>query len=240
MIQFGADAAALRGVDAHTLELVKSRFVRNVYAWMAGGLALTAVAAGMVVASDDMMMALFTRPWLLYALMGAELALVLALVFAIDKMPVKVASWAFCLYALLTGVTLSSIFVMYTAASLTMAFVTAAAVFGSAAAYGTFTKRDLTSLGAFAFMALIGLIIATVVNIFMAISALDWIINYAGVAIFTALAAYDAQKIQRIGVTAASQGEDALSRHAIMGALALYLDFINLFLFLVRIMGQRK
>lgn len=240
MIQLGHNTATIAGVDAHTRELVRSRFVRNVYTWMAGGLTLTAVAAFFVVFNESILMALFTRPWLIYTLIGAELVLVLALAAGINRMSVRMASWGFCLYALLNGVTMSAIFIMYTPSSVAMAFLIAAGVFGSAALYGTVTRRDLTSMGSFLFMGLIGLIIATVANWFMASQMLDWIISYAGVAIFTGLAAYDAQKIQRIGMNAAAMGEDALSRHAIMGALALYLDFINLFLFLLRILGNRR
>lgn len=228
------------GVKEGTAELVKTRFVKNVYAWMAGGLGVTAVTSLMVAQSPAFMNAVILNRALFWVLILAEFGLVIALSGWIHRMSVAAASWSFLGYSVLNGLTMSVIFLTYTRSSIAMTFVVAASMFGAAALYGTVTKKDLTSLGSIAFMALIGIIIASIVNIFLAHSVLDWVISYVGVAVFTALTAYDAQKIQHMGYSAAGQGEAALSRYAIMGALALYLDFINLFLMLLRIFGNSR
>lgn len=239
-MQTFSPSQAMGSVDAKTLNMVRTRFVRNVYTWMAGGLLVTGMAALITVKSDRMMAEIMFNRALFWGLIIAEFGLVVALSAWINRMSVRTASWAFLGYSLLNGVTLSVIFLMYTPSSVAMAFFVSAGVFCAAAIYGTVTKKDLTGAGSFAFMGLIGIIIASIANMFFAVQALDWIISYVGVIVFTVLAAYDAQKIQRIGITAAASGEAALSKSAILGALALYLDFINLFLFMLRIMGDRR
>jgi len=227
-------------IDARALEQVRTKFVKNVYAWMAGGLGITAATSLMVAMSPTLLMSLVTNPILFFGLILCELGLVIWLSTRINKMSVQTASWAFLAYSVLNGVTISFIFLAYTAVSITTTFLVAAGMFAATAVYGTVTKKDLTSMGSLAFMGLIGIIIASVANMFLAITALDWIISYVGVAVFLGLTAYDAQKIQRIGLQAAAMGSETLSKQAIMGALALYLDFINLFLFLLRIFGDRR
>ena len=238
MIDFPTAAAA--PASAETLALVRTRFVRVVYQWMAGGLALTAATALLVVRSPALMGALVLQRGMLLALVLAELGLVIALSAWIHKMRVRTASWVFLAYSVLNGITLSAILLVYTGSSVALTFGVCAATFFAAATYGTVTGRDLAGVGSFAFMGLIGILIGSVANWFLRSPAFDWAITYVGVLVFVILAAYDAQKIQRLGVTAAAQGEAALSRQAILGALALYLDFVNLFLFLLRIFGRSR
>ncbi|WP_051463187.1 Bax inhibitor-1/YccA family protein [Deferrisoma camini] len=226
--------------DPRTLALVRTRFVRAVYQWMAGGLVLTAASALLVVRSPALMGALVLNRGAFLFLILAELGLVVALSGWIGRMSVTAASWAFLGYSVLNGVTLSVIFLVYTGTSIVLTLGVAAATFGAAALYGTVTRRDLTSAGSFAFMGLVGVLVASIANWFLRSPALDWALSYMGVLVFTVLAAYDAQKVQRIGVAAAAGGEAALSRQAILGALALYLDFVNLFLFLLRIFGRGR
>ena len=228
------------GIGAQTAELVRAKFVKNVYTWMAGGLGVTALTSAMVARSPAFMNALIQNRMLFWVLIIAEFGLVMWLSGFINRMSVQTASWAFLAYSFVNGLTLSVIFLAYSMTAIATAFAVAAGMFASAAIYGTVTRRDLTSIGSLAFMALIGIIIASLVNIFVASRMLDWLISYAGVAIFTALAAYDAQKISNMGISASMAGEAALSRAAIIGALALYLDFINLFLFLLRIFGSSR
>lgn len=234
---YGTSSAS---ISAQTLSLVRTRFVRNVYTWMAGGLALTGAAAALTMRSESLLSTLVFNRGLFFALLIAEVGLVIWLSGWIHRMSVRTASWAFLGYSLLNGVTMSVVFLMYTASSIAAAFLVAAGVFGSAAVYGTLTRRNLQSLGGYLFMGLIGIVIASVVNWFLASSALYWVLTYASVLVFVGLTAYDAQKIQQIGISAAAGGEGALSRSAIIGALALYLDFINIFLLMLRIFGQSR
>lgn len=240
MIQLGTAAPRAGAYSPASLALVRTRFVRNVYQWMAGGLALTAATALLIVSSPTLLMNLVMNRGAFITLMLAELGLVVWLSGWVERMSVRTASWAFLGYSVLNGATLSVIFVAYTGTSIALTFATTAAVFGAAAAYGSVTGRDLTSMGSFAFMGLVGVLVGSLLNWFFKSPAFDWALTYVGVIVFTLLAAYDAQKIQHMGVSAANQGEAALSRHAILGALALYLDFVNLFLMLLRIFGRRR
>lgn len=240
MIEFGHTAPFAGTASPASLALVRTRFIRIVYQWMAGGLALTAATALLVVSSPTLLMNLVMNRGLFLLLIFAELGLVVWLSGWIQKMSVRTASWAFLGYSVLNGVTLSSIFVAYTGSSIAVTFATTAAVFGAAAVYGTVTGRDLTSMGSFAFMGLVGVLVGSLLNWFFRSPAFDWALTYVGVIVFVILAAYDAQKVQRIGLSVASQGEAALSRCAILGALALYLDFINLFLLLLRLFGRQR
>ena len=226
--------------DPRTLGLVRTRFMRTVYQWMAGGLALTAATALLVVHNPTLMSHLVLRRGVFLGLVVAELGLVVWLSGWIQKMSVRTASWAFLAYSVLNGLTLSVVFLTYTGSSIALTFGVCSVTFAAAAAYGTVTGRDLSGAGSFAFMGLIGVLVGSVLNWFLRSPAMDYLITYAGVLVFVILAAYDAQKVQRIGIAAAAQGEAALSRHAILGALALYLDFINLFLFLLRIFGRGR
>lgn len=218
-------------------EVEERSFISKVYRWMGLGLLITALVAYFVV-SSGFVYTLASNTILFYGVIIAELGLVIYLSSRIQKMSAEAATTIFIIYSALNGVTLSLIFLIYTGASVASTFMTTALTFGAMSAYGYFTKRDLTTMGSYLQMALIGLIIASVINMFWANSTMYWIISYAGVLLFVGLTAYDTQKIKRIGATV--DGVQATQKVAIMGALTLYLDFINLFLMLLRILGNRK
>lgn len=214
-------------------------FLAQVFNWMAIGLGLTALIA-YVVASSMPIEVMAANRGLFFMLMLAELGLVFYLSARIEKITPAMATGLFLLYSALNGVTLSSILLIYTATSLASTFMVTAGMFGAMAAYGFLTKKDLSSWGSFLFMGLIGIIIASVVNIFLGSSQISWIISAIGVIIFTGLTAYDVQDITQMGASSVmQQGEGTVKKMAIIGALRLYLDFINLFLMLLRFMGDR-
>jgi uncharacterized protein len=224
-------------VDAHAAE--QQRFMVRVYNWMAAGLAITGFMAFYVSSSPAMMNILFGNPILPIVLIIAQIGLVFWLASRVMQMSMSQATGVFMLYAGLTGVTFSTIFVVYTSASITSTFLVTAGTFGAMSLYGYTTKKDLTSWGSFLFMGLIGIIIASVVNMFMQNSMMSTIISYAGVLIFVGLTAYDTQKIKEVNIIG-NEGTDEDTKEAIRGALTLYLDFINLFLMLLRLMGDRR
>ncbi len=201
------------------------------------GLAITGFIA-YVVASTSLKNIVFGNPMLMIVLFIAELVLVISLVARIGKMKASTATKLFILYAGLNGVVLSSIFIVYRLPAISSTFFICAATFLACSIYGMNTKRDLTGLGSFMFMGLIGIIIASVVNIFIGSYGMSMIISYIGVIVFVGLTAYDTQKLKHMAMTQPSGTSAAVVRKgAIIGALALYLDFINLFLFLLRIFG---
>ena len=214
-------------------------FLQRVFAWMFGGLLVTAGCAAAIGASDSLLTDITDSPILLIVLFGAQLGLVIWLSAGIQRMAPGLAAALFLVYAALNGVLFAFVFELYTAQSIFTTFLITAGMFGSMAAWGYFTDLDLSRLGAVLFMALIGLILATIVNIFVANSTLYWIVTYAGVLIFVGLTAYDTQKLRMMAMQTANDRE-MTNRLAIYGALDLYLDFINLFLFLLRLMGSRK
>jgi len=212
-------------------------FLAKVFNWMAIGLGLTGVVA-MFVASSGLAVKL--QPYFMF-IMIAELGLVFFLSARINKIEAATATGLFIGYAALNGVTMSMIFLIYTSSSIAATFMITAGMFGAMAVYGFVTKRDLSGMGSFMFMGLIGIIIASVVNIFMQSSALYWAISLIGVFVFVGLTAYDVQKIKTMGEQGImDQGEAAVQKGAIMGALTLYLDFINLFLMLLRFFGGSR
>ena len=214
-------------------------FMHMVYGWMSLGLLVTG-ACGAYMASDPRMIVnLVHTPVLFYGLMIAELGLVLVLSMWIAKMEASTAKFAFLFYAALTGVSTSVIYLAYTSQSIASTFFLTAGLFGIMSAYGYMTKTDLTTIGNLCFMALIGMILASVVNIWLHSAAITWVSTYLGVLIFTGLTAYDSQKIKAM-YDASSDGTDVETKGAIRGALALYLDFINLFLSLLRATGRRR
>ncbi|MCQ2002487.1 Bax inhibitor-1/YccA family protein [Rhizobium sp. NRK18] len=241
-----ADAAVDQGLRAYMLK---------VYNLMAGGVALTGAAAyglsALATTSDpsqaaaqmgnimltSLGVAIYTSP-LRWVILLAPLALVFFLSFRVQKMSASAAQTTFWVYAGLMGLSLSSIFLVYTGASLTQTFFVTAASFGALSLYGYTTKRDLSAMGSFLVMGLFGLIIASLVNLFLASSALNFAISVIGVLIFAGLTAWDTQKIKENYFEA--DGHEVASKKAVMGALTLYLDFINLFLFLLRFMGDRR
>ena len=216
-----------------------SALMNKVYLWMTMGLAMTALAAGYVSNDAALVQKLMTgfTPWIL---MAAELGLVIYLSSRIMKMSFASAGIAFALYSLLNGVVLSGIFLAYTTSQITSAFVATAGTFGAMSIVGFFIKRDLSGMGRFLFMALIGLIIATIVNIFVASSSLYWIINYVGVLIFCGLTAYDTQKIKMMFMQYGDEVNEGTMKLALLGSLTLYLDFINLFLYLLNIFASDR
>jgi FtsH-binding integral membrane protein len=214
-------------------------FFPRVYGWMTAGLGLTALAALFTLATPALLQAIFENKLVFYGLMIGELGLVIALSAAINRIGALTATLMFLLYSILNGVTLAAIFLVYTQSSIANAFVVTAGTFAAMSLYGMATKRDLTGLGSFMFMGLIGIVIASVVNIFMQSAMITWVVSYIGVLVFVGLTAYDTQKLKRIGQQSFADGA-SLQKAAILGALTLYLDFINLFLMLLRIMGDRR
>jgi FtsH-binding integral membrane protein len=223
-------------------------FLAKVFNWMAIGLGLTGVISFLTINSQTALQLLFTvqegyaRPnMFLYGLLIAELGLVFYLSARVQKISAQAATGIFLGYSALNGVTLSTILLYYTASSVAATFFVTAGMFGAMAVYGFVTKKDLSSWGSFLFMGLIGIIIASVVNMFLGSPMISWVVSGIGVIIFTGLTAYDVQQITRMGEQGImSSGEAAIRKGAIMGALKLYLDFINLFLMLLRFMGDRR
>ena len=213
-----------------------SIFLAKVFNWMAVGLGITGVTAYMT-AATGLANVIIGSPLFLILAIGT-IGLVFFLSARIDKIEAGTASALFVIYALLNGLFFSTIFLRYTGSSIASTFLITAGMFGAMAIYGLVTKRDLSGWGSFLFMGLIGLIIASIVNIFLASPAVYWVTSMIGVFIFTGLTAYDVQKIKRMGEEGImSQGQEAITKGALMGALALYLDFINLFLMLLRFFG---
>lgn len=213
----------------------QNTLVRQVYAWMGGGLAITAFFALLTVSSPTMLKAIVGSRMVFYGLVIAEFALVFILSGAVNRLSGAAATALFIGYSVLNGLTLSVIFVVYTSSSIASTFAVTAAMFGSMSIYGYMTRKDLTSWGSFLFMGLIGIVIASIVNIFMRSDAVSWVVSGIGVIVFTGLTAYDTWKIKELAA-AGESGRNA----AIIGALTLYLDFINLFLMLLRILGGRR
>ena len=214
--------------------------MRNVYTWMACGLAMTALTAMIVGRNENWVYTLATSG-MYWGLLIAEVVLVIFLSARINKMSFATAGLMFAAYAILNGVTMSIIMLAYTAESIAQAFFVTAGTFGAMSLVGFFIKKDLSAMGRTLMMALIGLIIATIVNIFWQNSMMASILNYAGVIIFVALTAYDTQKIKVMLQQAQYAGiSDQTNKLALMGSLTLYLDFINLFLYILRLFGNRK
>lgn len=217
-----------------------SAFMRGVYGWMSAGLALTAVVATFTASSQAMMNLIFGNMMVLIILVVAQFGLVIGLSAAINRLSAGAATGMFMLYSALNGLTLSSIFVAYAGVTIASAFAVSAGMFLAMSVYGLITKRDLTSWGSFLFMGLIGMILASVVNIFVKSSMLGMILNYVGVLVFVGLTAYDTQRLKDMGEYAPMNDATALRRGSILGALTLYLDFINLFLMMLRIFGGNR
>ncbi|MBQ2779201.1 MAG: Bax inhibitor-1/YccA family protein [Bacteroidaceae bacterium] len=220
---------------------IVNKVMTNVFMLMALALIVTGGASFYILQNQELLLRIVSSQGLLFGLMGAELLLVIVLSMAINKISANVAMIMFAVYSILTGVTLSPILFMYTEESVATTFFITAATFGAMALIGYTTKKDLSTMGRVLLMALIGLIIASIANIFIGSSGMGLIINYAGVLIFVGLTAYDTQKIKvLIQNSIARDGAALVPKIAIIGALELYLDFINLFIKLLSIMGKRK
>ena len=215
-----------------------NQFVRSVYNWMTVGLGITGLVAFYVGNSETMLRMIFSNPIIFFALMIGELALVFSLSARIQKIQASTATSMFLLYSALNGLTMAFVFLAYTQSSVTSTFFVCAATFGVCSLYGMNTQKDLTSMGSFMVMGLIGIVIASVVNMFIRSSGMSMIISYIGVIAFVGLTAYDTQKLKMMALSQpAGIDESTVRKGAIMGALTLYLDFINLFLMLLRILG---
>ena len=213
--------------------------MRKTYLWMAMALAITGLTAYTVATNATLMGFMWQYPKAIWLFFIAELLLVVGLSAAIEKLSLAVATFMFIIYAVLNGITFSTLFYIYSLPSLATTFFVTAGTFGAMSAVGYFIKKDLSAIGRILIMALIGLIIGTVVNIFVASSFFDMILTYIGVLIFVGLTAYDTQKIKKMFMMAPDASEQT-QKYAVLGALTLYLDFINIFLYLLRIFGDRK
>ena len=213
--------------------------MRKVYVWMTLALVITGLTAYGVATTPSVLQAIYGNKLLFWGMVIGEFALVIGVTAGINRLSLSTATLLFILYSVINGAFLSYVFLAYTASSVSMVFFITAGTFGTMAAIGYFTKTDLSSMGKILFMALIGLIIATLVNIFVKSDGLTMILNYVGVLIFVGLTAWDSQKIKNMLLQAPDAGE-AAQKIALLGALSLYLDFINLFIHLLRILGKRN
>ncbi|MBN2705086.1 MAG: Bax inhibitor-1/YccA family protein [Deltaproteobacteria bacterium] len=211
-----------------------NEFIYGVYNWMAIGLALTGFVAFFVANNQAMQSLIFGNKLVFYGLIFGELGLVFTLAARIEKLEKSTATMLYLLYSILNGATLSSIFMVYAGSTITSTFFICSATFVACSAYGMLTKRDLTSMGSFLFMGLIGIVIASVVNLFVQSSQMSMMISYIGVLVFVGLTVYDTQRLKHLALAGAS------GNSTILGALTLYLDFINLFLMMLRIMGGNR
>lgn len=212
-------------------------FLRKVYGWMFVGLGITATTAFAVASSPALVQAIFGN-WIIFGiLIVAELGLVIGLSARVDRMAPRTAAVLFLVYSALNGATLSAVLLAFTGASIATTFAVAAGMFGALALYGTTTKRSLAGFGQFLFMGLIGLVLASIVGMFWRAPGLQFGISVVGVLVFTGLTAWDAQRLKAM---AAVTPDNQIAGRAVVGALALYLDFINLFLFLLRFLGARR
>ena len=215
-------------------------YMAQVYGWMTCGLLLTAFVSWFAANDDRIMFFIFSNRFVFFGLIIAQLGLVFVLSGMVHRLSGGVATSLFMLYSALTGLTMASIFTIYTGTSIASTFFITAGMFGAMSFYGYTTKRDLSRFGSLLFMALIGIVLASLVNFWLKSPALMWAITYIGVVVFVGLTAYDTQKLKSIGETINVNDKENLRRYSIMGALTLYLDFINLFLMLLRIFGNRR
>lgn len=217
-----------------------SKLMTNVYLWMTMGLAMTGLAAMYVAKSHQLMQLIFGNSLVMWGLVIAELAIVMIMSARVMRMSFLNAGLLFALFSVLNGVNMASIFLIYTMSSIAQVFFITAGTFAGMSLVGFVIKKDLSAMGRIFMMLLIGMIIATVVNIFLKSDGLMMILSYAGVAIFVGLTAYDTQKIKNMLMMYGHDVNDETSKLALMGSLTLYLDFINLFLYLLRILGSRR
>jgi uncharacterized protein len=225
------------GASGATADERVTTFLRSVYGWMCAGLAITAVVAYAIASSPALAQAVVANQLLFIGLFVGQIALVFYLSARVARLAPGTAALLFVVYSALTGVTLSVLVLAYTGASIATTFVVTAGMFAALAIYGSTTSRSLAGVGQFFFMGLIGLLLASFIGIFWHSAALQFLISVVGVIVFTGLTAWDAQRLKQMAV-ALPQGQ--LGSYAIVGALSLYLDFINLFLFLLRFMGSRR
>ncbi|WP_308235535.1 Bax inhibitor-1/YccA family protein [Prevotella sp.] len=232
------DVDSLRNKD-YAMSTAFPALMRKVFVWMTLALAITGLTAYGVATSPTILSLIFSSKVTFFGLIIAEFALVFAISGAINRLSLSTATLLFILYSVINGATLSTIFFAFSVATIGKVFFITAGTFGAMALVGYTTKTDLTSMGKLLFMALLGIIIASVVNMFVGSSGLDLILSYVGVLVFVGLTAYDTQKIKQMCQSAPDAGEST-QKLALIGALSLYLDFINLFLYLLRIFGNNR
>ena len=232
------DVDSLRNKD-YAMSTAFPALMRKVFVWMTLALAITGLTAYGVATSPTILSLIFSSKVTFFGLIIAEFALVFAISGAINRLSLSTATMLFILYSVINGATLSSIFFAFSVATISKVFFITAGTFGAMALVGYTTKTDLTSMGKLLFMALLGIIIASVVNMFVASSGLDLILSYVGVLVFVGLTAYNTQKIKQM-CQAAPDASESSQKLALIGALSLYLDFINLFLYLLRIFGNNR
>lgn len=218
---------------------VVATLMRNVYIWMTLALVITGLTAMVTAKSEALMTFIFTNNWALIALMILQLGLVFYFSARINRMSFSTATAVFILYSAITGLTFSSIFVVFSMSSIATTFFITAGMFAAMALVGSFTKKDLSGMGKFALMALIGLIIAGIVNMFLRNAMMDFIVSGIGVLVFAGLTAYDSQKIRQM-LQMQSEINESTQKLALLGSLSLYLDFINIFLYLLRFFGSSR
>jgi len=227
-------------ISAEEVAEIQSRFFAQVYGWMAAGLGLTGGIAMFASTSPALINFVFGTRFVFFGLIILELVIVGFLSARIFDWSLGKVQAAFVGYAMLNGVTLSCVFLAYTSSSIASTFFVTAGTFGVMSLFGYFTKADLSGWGKLLSMAVIGLLIALVVNMFLRNSVLEIVTSFIGVLLFTALTAYDTQKLKQLALLGVTEGEETSNKAAILGALTLYLDFVNLFLFLLRIFGRRR
>jgi FtsH-binding integral membrane protein len=215
-------------------------YMAQVYGWMTCGLLLTAVVAWYAANTPAILNLIFSSQITFFGLIIVQLGLVFVISGMVNRLSGSMATSLFMLYSALTGLTISSIFIMYTSSSIASTFLIAAGMFGAMSFYGYTTKRDLSGMGSMLFMGLIGIVLASIVNIWLKSTALMWAVTYIGVLVFVGLTAYDTQKLKNMGSQLDANDKDSFRKYSIVGALTLYLDFINLFLMLLRIFGNRR
>ncbi len=232
--------------DTHTLtsntasRAAQSSLMRSVYVWMTLALVITGLTAMYVAKSMTLIQLMMENSLFFWGLLLAEVGVVVYLTARIHRMAFSTATVLFILYSLLNGITLSVLFLVYTLSSIATTFFVTAGTFGAMALFGYVTRRDLSRIGSLCIMGVIGLIIASVVNFFLHNSVVDLVISCAGVLVFVGLTAYDAQKIKRLLTAEGMEVNETTQKIALLGAMTLYLDFINLFIYLLRLLGDRK
>jgi len=226
-------------IKIEQIKTEQAHFITKVYGWMCLALIITGLVAMWVASEQSLINAIIENRLVFYGLLIAEILCVVYLVSIIQKISSQTATLLFLLYAALNGLTFSIFFLIYTTNSIASTFFITSGTFGVMSIYGYYTKTDLTTVGNLAYMGLTGLIIASIVNLFFYNDIMYWVTTYAGILIFVALTAYDTQKIKELNVIG-DEGTEEDKKEAIMGALSLYLDFINLFLKLLRLFGKRK
>ncbi len=237
MNQFGMTPSAAFETTTVGASERATTFLKSVYGWMCVGLGITAAVAFGVAGSPSLLQAIASNPILRWGVILAPLGLVFFLSYRVNKISPGTAAAVFTVYAALNGVMFSFIFLAYSATSIASTFVVTAGMFGALAFFGTVTKRSLAGAGQFFFMGLVGLVLASIVGMFWHSNALQFAISVVGVLVFTGLTAWDAQRLK---VMAAAVPEGRFGSYAVVGALSLYLDFVNLFLFMLRFMGGRR